>query len=131
MLALVSDVRQRFPAAKICIIGTSRSTLSTMDLSEHLDGKVDCFVHTSSMSAIAQLDTRKFKSRHLLVHHKQDGCRKTGFYSAQNNHESFNTPLFVMEGGISQGDPCEAFAYHGYNGIENETVDKIKAWIRQ
>ena len=36
-----------------------------------------------------------------------------------------------MEGGISVGHPCEAFAYHGYNGIERETIDAIKKWIRQ
>jgi len=32
---------------------------------------------------------------------------------------------------ISVGDPCEAWAYHGYNGIEQKTVAAIKAWIRQ
>jgi hypothetical protein len=36
-----------------------------------------------------------------------------------------------MEGGISVGDPCEAFAHHGYNGIEKETVYAIKNWIKQ
>jgi len=34
-----------------------------------------------------------------------------------------------MSGGRSVGDECEAQAYHGYNGIERETVDKIKQWI--
>jgi hypothetical protein len=29
----------------------------------------------------------------------------------------------------SDGDPCEAFAYHGYNGIEREVVGRITAWI--
>jgi hypothetical protein len=36
-----------------------------------------------------------------------------------------------MEGGSSVGNPCKAFAYHGYNGIERETVDAIKRWIKQ
>jgi hypothetical protein len=34
-----------------------------------------------------------------------------------------------VEGGVSEGDPCEAFAYHGYNGIEREVVAKIAAWL--
>ena len=34
-----------------------------------------------------------------------------------------------MDGGKSTGDDCEAYAYHGYNGIEAETVAQIKAWI--
>ena len=34
-----------------------------------------------------------------------------------------------MSGGTSTGNDCEALAYHGYNGIEQQTVDRIKAWI--
>ena len=37
----------------------------------------------------------------------------------------------AIEGGISEGDPCEAFAYHGYNGSERETADSIKRWVKQ
>ena len=32
-------------------------------------------------------------------------------------------------GGVSVGDHCEALAYHGFNGIERETLDAIKKWI--
>ena len=32
-------------------------------------------------------------------------------------------------GGTSVGDDCEGRAHHGYNGIEAETVARIKAWI--
>ena len=35
-----------------------------------------------------------------------------------------------MEGGANQGDPCEAFAYHGENGVERDVVAKIAGWIR-
>ena len=34
-----------------------------------------------------------------------------------------------MSGGRSVGDECEAQAYHGYNGIEREVVDRIAGWI--
>jgi len=37
--------------------------------------------------------------------------------------------LIAVNGGQSRGDPCEAFAYHGYNGIEREVVDRIAGWI--
>jgi len=36
-----------------------------------------------------------------------------------------------MEGGTSEGDPCQARGYHGYNGIEAETIDRIMEWIRR
>jgi hypothetical protein len=35
-----------------------------------------------------------------------------------------------MEGGSSTGDACQAFSFHGFYGIEQQTIDQIKAWIR-
>lgn len=131
MEGVLADLKGRYPDTKICIVGTSRSTLSTIALSESLDGKASCIIHTASMTAISRLDTSKFKSRHLLVHHKEDGCRLTGYWGAEENHNDYKTPLITMEGGITEGNPCEGFGYHGFNGIEKETVDKIKAWISQ
>jgi hypothetical protein len=37
--------------------------------------------------------------------------------------------LIAVSGGISSGDPCEAWAYHAYNGLEAEVVGRIAAWI--
>jgi hypothetical protein len=37
--------------------------------------------------------------------------------------------LKTYTGGISQGPACEAFAYHGYNGIEDRVVADIAAWL--
>ena len=130
MGALVNDLQTRFPNAKICMVGTSRSTYSTMGLAEKFDGKIDCIIHTASMNQIARFDTRKFKSRHLMVHHKNDLCHLTTYASTQSNHERYKTPLITMEGGSSTGDACQAFSYHGFHGIEQQTIDQIKAWIR-
>lgn len=130
MSALVNDLQTRFPKSKICMVGTSRSTYSTMGLAEKFDGKIDCIIHTASMNQIARFDTRKFKSRHLMVHHKNDPCHLTTYASTQSNHERYKTPLITMEGGSSTGDACQAFSYHGFHGIEQQTIDQIKAWIR-
>lgn len=32
--------------------------------------------------------------------------------------------LMVFQGGQTKGDPCNAFGYHGFNGIEQEVVQK-------
>ncbi len=130
MSALVNDLQTRFPKSKICMVGTSRSTYSTMGLAEKFDGKIDCIIHTASMNQIARFDTRKFKSRHLMVHHKNDPCHLTTYASTQSNHERYKTPLITMEGGSSTGDACQAFSFHGFYGIEQQTIDQIKAWIR-
>jgi hypothetical protein len=129
ILAIVADLQKRYGALKVYVVGTSRSTDSTMALAGPLDGKVAGFVHSSSMSAIASFDTRRFRSRHLIVLHKHDACRVTRPSAGASAHSTFGTELIEMDGGKSTGEDCEAFAYHGYNSIERETVDRIKAWI--
>lgn len=129
ILAIDADLQKRFGPLLVYVIGTSRSTDSTMALAAPLDGKVAGFVHSSSMSAIVSFDPRKFQSRHLIVLHRRDACRLTRPSAGEASHRSYGTELIEMDGGKSTGDDCEAYAYHGYNGIEAETVDRIKAWI--
>ncbi len=131
MQLIVDDLNKRFAGAAIYIIGTSRSTLVTMSLAHSLDGKVAGFIHSSSMSNINGFNPQGLKSRNLLVHHKSDACHVTPPSSAIGSNKAYGTELILMEGGISNGDACEARAHHGYNGIEQETVDKIKVWIKQ
>jgi hypothetical protein len=129
ILAIAGDLQKRFGPLKVYVVGTSRSTEATMALSTPLDGKVAGFVHSSSMSGIATFDPRKFRSRHLIVLHRYDACRVTRPSAGEASHRTYGTDLIEMEGGKSTGDDCEAFAHHGYNGIEQQTVDRIKAWI--
>ena len=131
MRAIVGDLRSRFPGAPVYIAGTSRSTNVTVYLADKMDGEVAGFIHTSSMAAISGLDTRGRRSRHLIVTHRNDGCSVTPPSSSISSHEQFGTELIVIEGGISEGNPCQAFAYHGFNGVEAEVADKIRAWIRK
>ena len=37
--------------------------------------------------------------------------------------------LLAFKGGQNKGDPCEALAYHGFNGLEPEVVRQVAAWI--
>ena len=129
IMAIANDLQRRYPGIKVYVVGTSRSTEATMALARPLDGKVAGFVHSSSMNPIAGFDPRGLKSRNLIVLHKNDACTVTKPSNGAASHARFGTDLIEMSGGRSTGDDCEAFAYHGYNGIERETVDKIKQWI--
>jgi hypothetical protein len=129
IMAIVGDLQRRYPGVKVYVVGTSRSTEATMALARPLDDKVAGFVHSSSMNGIASFDPRSLKSRNLIVLHKKDACTATKPSNGAASNRSYGTELIEMDGGKSTGDDCEAFAYHGYNGIERETVDKIKAWI--
>jgi hypothetical protein len=131
MRGVIGDIKTKFPSAKIFIAGTSLSTTETIYMSDNMDGEVSGFIHTSSVGSIGGLDTRNRKSRNLIVTHKYDGCRVTPTNSSIENHERYGTELFLMEGGIDEGDPCQAAGHHGYRGIEQEVVNKIKAWIKR
>lgn len=129
--AVLDDIKIRFPAAKIYLMGTSSGTYSTMALAPYLSDKIAGVIHTSSLNQIYGFDSRKYKNRQLIVHHEGDVCQLTLFGPAKASHERFGTDFIVMKGGISTGDHCEAFSHHGYNGIERETVEAIKKWILQ
>jgi hypothetical protein len=129
ILAISQDLKRRYGPIAIYVIGTSRSTEATMALAGPLDGQVAGFVHTSSMNGISTFDPRKYKSRHLIVYHRMDACRVTKPSSAAASRSSYGTEVIEVDGGTSVGEDCEGRAYHGYNGIEAETVAKIKAWI--
>ena len=129
ILAIVRDLQTHYGQIAIYVIGTSRSTDATMALARPLDGQVAGFVHSSSMSGIAGFDPRGLKSRHLIVLHTMDACRLTSPSAGMASHRKYGTELIEMSGGTSTGDDCEAYAHHGYNGIEQATVERIKAWI--
>jgi len=37
--------------------------------------------------------------------------------------------LIKVSGGQNRGDPCEAMAYHGFNGLEADVVGQISRWV--
>ena len=127
--AVLDDLKRRFPGARIYLMGTSNGTGPTMALARYLSDKIAGEIHTSSLNGIYDFDARKYKNRHLILYHKNDSCRATPFSAAKASHERFGNDFIAMEGGITVGDNCEAFAHHGYNGIERETVEAIKQWI--
>ena len=129
VMAVIDSLQSRFGPLKVYIAGNSLSSASTMRLGERLDGRVAGFIHTSSVNAIASYDTRKFRSRHLMVAHRMDSCSGTVASSAQHAHDVYGTDLILIEGGVSVGKPCEAVAHHGFNGVEKETIEKIVAWM--
>jgi hypothetical protein len=130
IMAIVRDLERRYGKIAIYVIGTSSSTESTMSLASKIDGQVAGFVHTSSMPRISGFDPRQFKSRHLIVYHRQDPCPNTRTWFADSSHRAYGTELIVIEGGKDRGgDPCEGATSHTFEGAEQETVDKIKEWI--
>ncbi len=69
----------------------------------------------------------------LVVHHEQDGCMHCSFSDTPSLMKKLvnapRTQLIAITGGESAGDPCEAFAHHGFNGVEAGVVRQIAEWI--
>jgi hypothetical protein len=129
--ALLDDIKQRFPVAKIYLMSTSNGTFDTMHLADYLSERIAGEIHTSSLASVASFNAKQYKNRQLIVHHKNDECRATPFTAAESSHLTYGNDFIAMEDGQSKGDPCEPFAYHGYNGIEKETIEAIKVWIKK
>jgi len=125
------------------LVGTSRGTQSTTFIATQLalaDGGPDGIVLSSTIltdkpgnRSVPEMSLEKIQIPVLIVHHKQDGCEHCQYGDLSRLTEKLtNAPrkeLLTFEGGRNQGDPCEAMAYHGFNGIEQQVVRKIADWI--
>ncbi len=137
MRAVIAEMKKRYPALPVFIVGTSRSTLSAAYLGAALQGEAAGVVLTSSLFfgdtrgravALAGFDWSKVKLPLLFVHHADDGCGATPYFEALRVAKRF--PLVTVNGGRpAESGPCEPLAQHGFYGREAPTVDAIAAWM--
>jgi alpha-beta hydrolase superfamily lysophospholipase len=71
----------------------------------------------------------------LVVSHRGDRCFVTPPSDANEIRRALTraprTEVIMIEGGAPpQSDACEAYAEHGFLGIEVQVVDRIAAWIK-
>lgn len=126
----------------VWLIGTSRGTQSAAYIATQLapaDGGPDGVVLTASVlqdprgRPVPDMALERISVPVLVAHHRQDSCRACLFadlprLTGKLKHLK-KTETLVFDGGISAGDPCQARAHHGFNGIEAEVVARIAAWI--
>lgn len=125
----------------VWLVGTSRGTQSAAYAATELAGPEgpDGIVLTSTILSddkgrpVPAMPLDRIRIPVLVVHHELDGCRHCAFADIPRLMSGLeNAPkkqLLAFNGGVSRGDPCEAMAYHGFNGIENEVVRQIAAWL--
>ena len=140
--AVIAWLRQQ-SRVPVWLVGTSRGTQSAAFVATERSperGGPDGIVLTLSMlrdprgRPLPDMPLDRITIPVLVVHHKQDECRLTAFADVPRLMAGLtkarDKELMAVEGGANEGDPCEAFAYHGYNGLEREVVAKIAGWIR-
>jgi pimeloyl-ACP methyl ester carboxylesterase len=130
--------------APVWLIGTSMGTLSAASAAARLKtGGPDGIVLTSSVTESSRMSRETVKTVRLediavpvlIVHHEHDGCRSSPYAGAEalvdRMKRSPRREFMAFDGGDPpRSEPCEAFAQHGYLGIENRVVDAIAAWIK-
>jgi hypothetical protein len=145
----VADIRaviawlRREAKIPVWLIGTSRGTQSAAFIATQLgpgEGGPDGLVLTSTILSdragrpVPAMPLERLAIPVLVVHHEQDGCKLCAYSEIPALMEKLSAAprkeLLTMKGGNNRGDPCESFAYHGYNGLEADVVAKIAAWIQ-
>jgi len=125
----------------VWLVGTSRGTQSVGYVATVLtgpDGPDGIVLSSTILSAdkgrpVTVMPLEKVKIPVLVVHHEYDGCRFCSFSDVPTlMNKLVNAPrsqLLPFTGGVSKGDPCEAFAFHGFNGIEQNVIQQTTDWI--
>ena len=138
--AVIAWVREQ-AKVPVWLVGTSRGTQSAAYIATELSGPEgpDGLVLTSTILTedkgrpVPAMRLGKLRISVLVVHHEEDGCSHCSFNEVPNLMEKLSgvpkKQLLSFKGGQNRGDPCEALAYHGFNGLEREVVAQIAAWI--
>ena len=127
--------------APVWLIGTSRGTQSAAYVATELAGPkgpdgvvLSATILTDDRSRpVPALPLAKIRAPVLVVHHEQDGCAHCPFTEVPALMAKLRgaprSQLLSFTGGQTRGDPCEAFAHHGFNGLEAEVVRQMAAWM--
>ena len=125
----------------VWLVGTSRGTQSAAHAAIELAGPdgPDGMVLSSTILTenfgrpVPGMPLDKVRIPVLVVHHEQDGCMHCRFNDVpQLMDKLVNAPrkqLLAFKGGVNEGDPCDAAAYHGFNGLERDVVGQTAAWM--
>jgi hypothetical protein len=65
--------------------------------------------------------------RTLVIHHRHDECRVTLPSGVQPflDWSKGKASVIWLDGGLAQGDPCQARSHHGFNGLDAQVVDAV------
>ncbi len=138
---VVDDLRTR-STLPIWLVGTSRGTVSATAAAialgpERLAG----IVLASSVTAYklrGAVPTQALEAIRLpvlVLHHEKDACWSCAPHEVPLILKGLTKApvkklLWAREGGSPRGDPCEAFHWHGFIGMEAQAVESIARWVR-
>lgn len=133
------DVAQAVAAMRsygpVTLVGTSRGTQrAAHGIAE--GARPDRLVLTSAVlsdasgdadNAVNTIGTPERLPPTLIVAHRRDGCRVTRPEGVAPflNWAGGRARVVWLDGGVPEGNPCGAFAFHGFNGIDGQVVEAV------
>ena len=127
----------------VWLVGTSMGTMSAAFIATQVgpnNGGPDGLVLTSTILSfdagrpVPAMPLQDVVIPVLVVHHENDGCNLCAYSKIPRLMEKLSSThrkeLLTLKGGENRGDPCEALAYHGFNGLDKDVVTKIAEWIQ-
>jgi hypothetical protein len=116
----------------VTVIATSRGTIRA---AQGIAGgaRPDALVLTSGLlsaesgsgqNVMSILGSPASLPRTLVIHHRQDGCKLTLPAGVEPfvKWSAGRARAAWLSGGVDEGNPCEARAHHGFNGIDGQVV---------
>lgn len=140
--AIVAWARQHIDAP-VFVIGTSRGTISAVNIAASLEpGAIAGVVLTSSLmlpsrtaNAIDDGQLARVPVPTLVVHHRNDGCAVTKPGDVPQLMEGLKAAphkdLIWISGGLpAKSGPCDGKSAHGYFGVEAEATKAMVDWMK-
>lgn len=137
---VLGDLRKK-GSRSIWAIGTSRGTVSVTALGIGLQESLTGIVLTASITSYSQhasVPKQRIESIRvpvLVYLHKDDSCRitlanETDWIMKGLKNAPVKKQMIVAGGENPTGDPCEAFHWHGFIGMEDRAVKDMAEWIK-
>lgn len=135
--ALLAAAEARFGKLEWTFVGTSEGSISAFHAARMLPGKAGRVILSSSVivtnrngPGLSDADWPSLKAPLLWVHHFDDPCRWTTYAEAERRAKLTGAALVTVRGGGPwHGNPCGAYAAHGFAGIEQKVVLAMREWV--
>jgi hypothetical protein len=138
MRAVLAEVKKRYPELPVFLVGTSRSTISVVNLAAVMEAEIAGAVLSSSVfyagggrvpsPLLLAFNWSAIRIPLLLVHHVDDQCPASPYEAAERVGRRFI--LITVRGGKrAESGRCEPLSAHGFFGKEPEAVAAIAGWM--
>jgi hypothetical protein len=142
LVAVMHDLRTRYPGLPVWAVGNSRGTVSAAVSALWVSPPVDGLVLTSSLTGpdpsedLSGLALELVAAPVLIMTHRDDACAFTRPEDSEALKQRFAASEKVrvkrVDGGSAAiSNVCDALAPHGFFGIDQKVVDAIAKWIKR